>query len=66
MLESLPWISSHLFSLFDYLDISDFKSKEWVFVSYAYVYDMCIIIIIIIFCYKVISVNSDVCEYMHV
>ena len=47
MLESLSLISSHLFSLFDYFDISDSKSKEWVFVSCAYVSDMCIVIIII-------------------
>ena len=60
MLESL---SSNLSSLFDYLDISDFKSKEWVLVSFVYVSDMCIIII---FCYKVICVNCDVCEYVHV
>ena len=52
MLESLSWISSHLSSLFDYLDISDSKSKEWVFVSCAYVFDMCIIIIIIIIVIK--------------
>ena len=62
MLESLSWILSHLSSLFDYLDISNSKSKEWVFVSYAYVYDMCVIIIIF-FGYKVICVNCDVYEY---
>ena len=48
MLESLSWMSSHLSSLFDYLDIFDFKSKDWVFVSCAYVSDMCIIIIILL------------------
>ena len=48
MLESLSWISSNLSSLFGYLDIFNSKSKEWVFVSYAYVYDMCIIIIILL------------------
>ena len=42
------WISSHLYSLFDYLDISDSKSKKWVFVSRVYVFDMCIIIIIFV------------------
>ena len=38
---------SSLFS-FDYLDISDSKSKRWVFVSCVYVFDMCIIIIIFV------------------
>ena len=30
----LSWISSHLYSLFDFLYISNSKSKMWVFVSY--------------------------------